>query len=129
MASPALARINGSILTFCSSPFLHPVQRGTFDVVAGKAYHLEVRSTNEKPVGSATPFAARGAIRIGAWKLVDEEAGVEEAVALAKESDGELLISSSPPRSLIRLADQIPLPLSLSCSCHPRGRSQLRLGV
>lgn len=58
------------------------------NVKAGREYKLEVRSTNEKPVGTATPFGGKGAIRIGAWKMIKDQEAIEEAVEVAKKVDG-----------------------------------------
>lgn len=56
---------------------------------AGQAYNVEIRLSNSQFVARGSPFTCRGGIRFGAMRQVGEEDAIRDAVALAKESDGE----------------------------------------
>lgn len=45
--------------------------------------------SNERPISKSAPFTARGAMRIGASKIISDEDAIEEAVDLASQSDGQ----------------------------------------
>lgn len=45
--------------------------------------------SNLKPVGKSAPFTARGAMRIGASKVISDDEAVKEAVEVASKSDSE----------------------------------------
>jgi hypothetical protein len=49
--------------------------------------------SNERPVGKSAPFTARGAMRIGASRIISDEDAIKEAVDLATKSDGRSVFS------------------------------------
>lgn len=59
------------------------------DLKAGQAYDLEIRISNADFANQALPFPFWGVIRAGGIKNVDGDAAIQQAVELAKESDGQ----------------------------------------
>ena len=55
---------------------------------AGHKYSLEMRANNRSLIEHGTLFDCWGIIRAGANRLVDGEAAIRDAAALAKDSDG-----------------------------------------
>lgn len=55
---------------------------------AGQEYDLEIRVSNAVLAAVALPFRCWGVIRAGGIRVVDADAAIQEAVVLAKESDG-----------------------------------------
>lgn len=55
---------------------------------AGQEYELEVQINNAEFVARGPPFFCWGGFRLGAFRVVDPEAAIQEAVDLVKESDG-----------------------------------------
>lgn len=53
--------------------------------------------SNERPVGKSAPFSARGAMRLGAAKVISDEDAIKEAVDLASKADGACPSPASPP--------------------------------
>ena len=49
---------------------------------------------SEAPPQGAAPFACRGGIRLGAVRHIDADEGIAAAVKIAKQSDGEHLVSA-----------------------------------
>lgn len=69
---------------------------GTIDVrtvvkglKAGQEYSLEIRLSNADFVARGSPFICWGGIRLGGIRQFGGDEAIEEAVQLAKESDGE----------------------------------------
>ena len=58
---------------------------------AGQRYDLEIRLSNAEFIARGSPFTCRGGIRLGGIRQIGEEQAINEAVQLAKESDGALL--------------------------------------
>jgi hypothetical protein len=50
-----------------------------------------VLTTAEIALNNTSPYKNRGALRVGAWKPVSTEQALQEAVDLAKSSDGKQL--------------------------------------
>ncbi|KAH8096697.1 glycoside hydrolase family 3 protein [Cristinia sonorae] len=67
-------------------------KRGKFSVETGKQYTLEVRLSNAEFMQRDAPFTTRGGMRVGAYKYVDEDKGIEEAVRLATVRDVAVLV-------------------------------------
>ncbi|CDZ97665.1 glycoside hydrolase family 3 protein [Phaffia rhodozyma] len=59
---------------------------------SGKEYSLELRSTNEKPLRSTQIFGSRGALRVGAWRTIQEKEAIQEAVDVARNVDAVVLV-------------------------------------
>lgn len=55
---------------------------------AGQEYDLEIRVSNAALASVALPFHCWGVIRAGGIRVVDADKAIQEAVVLAKESDG-----------------------------------------
>jgi beta-glucosidase len=66
------------------------------DLKAGQTYKFEVRLSNQEFMAKPSPFTCRGGIRLGAWRDVSEDDGIEEAVTIAKASDGQYALTSGP---------------------------------
>ncbi|KAF8165588.1 glycoside hydrolase family 3 protein [Crassisporium funariophilum] len=60
---------------------------------AGQSYDLEIRLSNADFAARGSPFLCWGGIRVGAVRDVDGDAAIQEAVQLAKESDGSSNLS------------------------------------
>jgi beta-glucosidase len=58
------------------------------DLKAGQGYDLEIRISNADFATYALPFPFWGVIRAGGVKQIDGDAAIQQAVELAKESDG-----------------------------------------
>ena len=59
------------------------------DLEAGKESDMEVRASKAQLVPKPTLFTSRGAIRVDAMRQIKEEDAIDDAVELAKNSDGE----------------------------------------
>lgn len=55
---------------------------------AGQEYALELRLSNADLVARGNPFTCWGGIRIGGIRKIDGDNAIQEAVSLAKNSDG-----------------------------------------
>ena len=63
---------------------------------AGKEIPIELRISNASVFKSGVaPFSARGIVRLGAIRLVDHNEAIKEAASIAKDADGEPIISYS----------------------------------
>lgn len=87
-----------------------PWQTGTIALKAGQTYNLEARMSNQRPISKSAPFTARGAMRIGASKVISDEDAIKEAVELVSKSDSQSLDSAvlkcptADPASLLPVA-------------------------
>lgn len=59
------------------------------DLKAGQGYNLEIRISNADFATYALPFPFWGVIRAGGIKQLDGDTAIQQAVGLAKESDGQ----------------------------------------
>ena len=59
------------------------------DLKAGQGYDLEIRISNADFATSALPFPFWGVIRAGGIQNIGGDAAIQQAVELAKESDGQ----------------------------------------
>jgi len=66
--------------------------RFTMTVKAGQSYMVEARISNKEFVGRGAPFVSRGGLRLGAFRNVDDDTGIQDAVTLAKNSDVVILV-------------------------------------
>lgn len=88
------------------------------DLKAGRTHTIEIRVYNREYVDRGPPVLCRGGIRFGAVRKISDEEGIEEAVELAKQSDGAF--SRDP------LARKQQLTTSLS-SCDSGDRPEQRV--
>lgn len=89
-----LSPVSHLLLELTLLPFF-VLQRGSVFLKAGQKYKLEAKISNLKPVGKSAPFIARGAMRIGASKIISDDEAVKEAVELASKSDGVSLLAEN----------------------------------
>ncbi|KAK7470377.1 hypothetical protein VKT23_001804 [Stygiomarasmius scandens] len=59
---------------------------------AGQKYKVEVRISNVELVEKGLPFPCWGGLRFGGIKVVEDEAALNDAIQLAKESDAVILV-------------------------------------
>lgn len=64
----------------------HAVLKG---LKAGQKYNLELRINNAEFINRGVPFKCWGLIRLGGFRLVSDDQGIEDAVRLAKSSDSQ----------------------------------------
>lgn len=64
------------------------VRRVVKDLKGGQEYDLEIRVSSEEFVARGTPFPCWGGIRAGAIRDLKDEEHIQEAVDLARSSDG-----------------------------------------
>jgi len=84
---------------------------------AGQKYKVEVRISNVELVEKGLPFPCWGGLRFGGIKVVEDEAALNDAIQLAKESDGELaFLACSTENFLISVANSC----DIGCWTKPR---------
>ena len=66
----------------------HAVLKG---LKAGEPHSIQLPVSNAIFIARAAPFTCRGGLRLGGMKYLDEEGAIQDAVKLAKESDGEFV--------------------------------------
>lgn len=63
--------------------------RGSVKLEAGRSYKLEIRQYFDPDSGVPSPFLPRNAFRAGGYPDIDEKQAIEEAVQLARKSEGQ----------------------------------------
>lgn len=62
---------------------------------ANQAYNLELRLSNATFIAKGSPFTCRGGLRLGGIRQIQDDQAIQDAVELAKASDGIYIFFSS----------------------------------
>ena len=84
---------------------------------AGQSYCVEIRLNNAEFLVRGSPFSSRGGIRLGGIRAIGSEKAIQEAVQLAKESDGLYRVFSVRCLPLTSTSSVVVLVVGLNHEC------------